>query len=203
MNHYFIGKLLNPEDARKLVGKQKYLSKQINVTGKVFNFNTKFAYLGYLDQSTELQLKDKLFNIFEAITAQYGPQKAKYTKYSVTGLKTTKKSVSVLYENKNITDIIVPYIRSYTDEITDGPSDFLAHVALLRFDASDVGQIMKKNEKELTILNKTFMPEPNTFNIDSIDILRGVPKVRRSGAPSRYDDMDIEVVDKFVLRGNK
>lgn len=202
MNHYFIGKLLNPEDANRLKGKQSYLSRQIPTTGKVFNFNTKFAYLGYMDEKTMLELQDKLNNVFETLTENITTQKCVYTKYDITGPKTTKKSISLLYQNPTIENVVVPYIRSFTDGITEmrDAEGYTPHVALVRFDARDIGEVMKKNVKDLTVLNKTFMPEPREFTVDSIDIMRGELKVRRSGPPSPDDDMDLKVVHKYRLR---
>lgn len=203
MNHYFIGKLLNPDDAKKLYGKQSFLSRNIPTTGKIFNFNTKFGYLGYMDEGTMLSLQDKLNNIFEALSNEFGPQKCKYIEYGITGLKTTKKSVSILYENDNIENIIVPYIRSYIDKITGETSYFYPHVALVRFDVRDQSEILKEDEKGKNILGRTFLPDPPEFLIDSVDILMGQTKIKRTGAPSKYDDMEMKVIHKYNLTGTK
>ena len=98
MNHYFIGKLLNPDDAKKLIKNQSYISRNIPTVGKVFGFNTKFAYLGYMDDQTLLNLQNKISNILEATTDNFSPQTCTYSGYGITGLKTTKKSVAVLYD---------------------------------------------------------------------------------------------------------
>ena len=63
MNHYFIGKVLNANDAKRLKGAQSYLSHSVPVVGKIFNFNTKFAYLGYMDEATILELQNKISNV--------------------------------------------------------------------------------------------------------------------------------------------
>lgn len=199
MDHYFIGKLLNPEDSKKLIGKQSYITRNLNVpiTGKIINFNTKFTYLGYMDEQTMLKLQDKLNNVFEALTMKYKPQKCTYTGYGITGLRTTKKSIAALYNCPIVEQVIVPFIRSYTDDITGETAGFYPHVSLLRIDARDQSEVEKQS-----ILNKTYLPDPNTFTIDSIDILKGTPKIRRSGPSSRYDDMEIKVINKYMLRGN-
>ncbi len=202
MNHYFIGKMLNPEDSKKLNSSQSYISHNIPAVGKVFNFNTKFAYLGYMDEQTFLDLQNKISNVLEAITDKFGPQIGTYTGYGITGLKTTKKSVSVLYESDNLSKVIVPYLRSYIDEITGDTSDFYPHVSLLRVEASDVKEVLKKDNQGKDILEKVFLPKPNTFTVDSIDIMKGIPKIKRSGTPSRLDDMDIEFVNKYTLGGD-
>lgn len=202
-NHYFIGKLLNPEEAKQLQGSQSYLSRNIKTTGKVINFNTKFAYLGYLDHESLLMLQDKLNNVFESIVNQYGPQKCKYTQFGITGLKTTKKSVSLLYQNDNLQKIIVPFIRHYVKQITEDESDFYPHVALLRFNARDENDILKPGKDGKNILQKTFVPRNPIFTVDSIDLMKGELKVRRMGAPSKYDDMDMVLVNSYKLRGQK
>lgn len=202
MNHYFIGKLLNPEDSKKLNSAQSYIARSTPAVGKVFNFNTKFAYLGYMDEPTFLDLQNKISNVLEALTDKFGPQTCTYTGYGVTGLKTTKKSVSALYECDNLSKVIVPYLRSYIDEITGDTSDFYPHVSLLRVEASDVKEVLKEDNQGKNILQKTFLPKPNTFAVDSIDIMKGIPKIKRSGTPSRLDDMDIKFVNKYVLRGD-
>jgi len=203
MNHYFIGKNLNPEDSKKLNSAQSFIARGgVPSVGKVFNFNTKFAYLGYMDEPTFLELQNKLSNVLEAITDKFGPQTCTYTNYGITGLKTTKKSVSVLYECDNLSKVIVPYLRSYVDEITGDTSDFYPHVSLLRIEASDVKEVLKEDKDGKTILQKTYLPKPNTFTVDSIDIMKGIPKIKRSGTPSRLDDMDIKIINKHSLRGD-
>jgi len=200
MNHYFIGKLLNSNDAQKLTGKQNYLSRNLPVTNKVINFNTKFAYLGYLDDNTMLDLQDKLNNVFEALTKTFQPFNCEYTQYGISGLKSTKKSVSVLYNNSEVSNVIVPFIRHYTNQITEDDSDFYPHVALLRFDASDYSKVVSaKDKKGLPLLETTFLPEPAYFTVDSIDIMKGTPLVRRSGPSSKTDDMDISVIHRYKL----
>ena len=201
MNHYFIGKLLNPDDAKKLIKSQSYISRNIPTTGKVFNFNTKFAYLGYMDEQTLLDLQNKISNVLEALTDKFGPQTCNYTGYGITGLKTTKKSVAVLYDCDEVSKIIVPYLRNYIDEITGNTSDFYPHVSLLRIDAGDVNEIMKEDDKGKSILQKTYLPDPKTFTFDSIDIMKGELLVKRSGQPSRYDDMNVKVINRYKLRG--
>jgi len=203
MNHYFIGKLLNPDDAKRLTKGQNYISKNIPTSGKVFNFNTKFAYLGYLSDQDILELQNKLSNVMEALSDKIGPQTATYSKYGVTGIRTTKKSISLLYKNDTITNVVVPYLRNYINQITDDSSDFLPHVSLLRIDANDVNMVTKKDDKGQNILEKTYLPDPNSFIIDSIDIMKGIPVVKRQGAPSKYDDMNMTVINKFKLLGSK
>lgn len=203
MNHYFIGKVLNANDAKRLKGAQSYLSRSVPVVGKIFNFNTKFAYLGYMDEPTILELQNKISNVLETVTDTYGPQTATFTQYGIAGLKTTKKSVSILYKNDNVSDVIVPYLRSYINKLTGDTSDFYPHVSLLRIDASDVSDVMKEDAKGQTILQKTFLPKPNTFTIDSIDLIQGKPIIKRMGQPSKYDDMELKVINKFMLRGDK
>ena len=200
MNHYFIGKFLNQDDQKKLFGKQTYLSKNLPITNKVENLNTKFAYLGYFDDLTMLELQDKLNNVMESITSYIDPINAIYKNYSITGLKTTKKNISILYDCPIITDIVVPYIRSYTNQFTEDTSDFYPHISLLRFDAKNLTTILNKTDnKGNNILENTFLPEPNTFLLDSIDIMKGVPKFRRSGPSSRYDDMDITIIHRYNI----
>jgi len=203
MNHYFIGKILNIPDSKKLNSGQTFISRNIKVapTGKIFKFNTKFAYLGYMDHQTFLELQNKISNVLEALSEKFGPQTCKYTKYDITGLKTTKKSISILYSCNNINNVIVPYLRSYINEITGDTSDFKPHVSLLRVDASDIKEVLKEDNTGKNILEKVFLPKENTLLIDSIDIMRGIPKIKRSGTPSRLDDMDIEFVSKYSLNG--
>jgi len=201
MNHYFIGKLLNPEDARKLIKSQGYISRNIPTTGKVFNFNTKFAYLGYMDDQTFLALQNKLSNVLEALSDNIKPQTGKYTGYAITGLKTTKKSVAILYQNDIITNVLVPYLRSYVNKVTGDESDFLPHVSLLRIDASDVNEVLKEDDKGKNILQKTYLPDPKIFKIDSIDIMKGELLVKRTGQPSKTDDMNMRKVVSYPLRG--
>ncbi len=201
MNHYFIGKLLNPEDSKKLIKSQSYISRNIPTTGKVFNFNTKFAYLGYMDEQTILDLQNKISNVLEAITDNFGSQTCKYSGYGITGLRTTKKSVAVLYDCDVVSKIIVPYLRNYTNQVTDDDSDFYPHVSLLRIAASDVNEVLKEDDKGKTILQKTYLPDPKTFKIDSIDIMKGELLVKRAGQPSKFDDMNMKVINRFELRG--
>ncbi len=201
MNHYFIGKLLNPDDAKKLIKSQSYISRNIPTTGKIFNFNTKFAYLGYMDEQTILDLQNKISNVLESLTDNFGPQKCNYTGYGITGLKTTKKSVSILYDCDVISKVIVPYLRHYINQITDDVSDFYPHVSLLRIAAADVNEVLKEDDKGKSILQKTYLPDSKTFVIDSIDIMRGDLKIKRLGMPSRLDDMDMKVINKYTLRG--
>ena len=66
MNHYFIGKVLNQNDSKKLNGPQSFISRNVPTVGKVFNFNIKFAYLGYMDETTILELQNKMHKIKEA-----------------------------------------------------------------------------------------------------------------------------------------
>lgn len=202
MNHYFIGKVLIQNDAKKLNNAQSFLGRKIPTVGKIFNFNTKFAYLGYMNEQTMMELQSKISNVFETLTDTLGPQECTYTKYGITGLKTTKKSISILYENSKISDVIVPYLRSYTNQLTGDESDFYPHISLLRIDANDVNEVMKEDDKGKNILEKTFLPKPNTFTVDSIDIIKGTPIVKRMGQPSKYDDMDMKVINRYMLRGN-
>jgi hypothetical protein len=202
MNHYFIGKLLNPEDSKKLLKSQNYISKNVPITNKIYNFNTKFAYLGYMDEQTMLELQNKISNVLEAISDNFGPQNCTYTRYGITGLKTTKKSIAALYDSNNLSNIIVPYLRSYIDKITGDNSDFYPHISLLRIDANNVNKVLLEDESGKNILQKTFLPDPNSFLIDSIDIMKGELMTKRTGLPSRYDDMNIKKISSYKLRGN-
>ena len=195
MNYYFIGKLLNTNDGGKLNGPRGFLTRNIPSIGKVYNFNTKFAYLGYMNEATELVIKDKLNNMFEAIANKYAPQECQYTQYDITGPLKTKKAISILYENDNISNVIVPYIRSYTDAVFSyQQTEYVPHIAMLRFDP--------RESFNPSILQKTRLPTPNTFTIDSIDLLKGVPATTRAGPPSKYDDMYIKLVNRYPLTGS-
>ncbi len=208
MNHYFIGYLLKPDDSKKLIGGQNFITRTLNqkdvqVLGKVTDFHTKFSYLGYLDKATELLIKDKLSNVFEAISSKFGPLEGEMTRYGLTkGIK-TKKSVAIYFKNADLENIIVPYIRSYTDHmLTKIPEDFEPHISLLRVDVKDTSKILEKDPRTgQDILEKTYLPKDNKFVIDSIQFLRGKPKIARTGAPSKYDEMDIEIIDQYKLRG--
>ena len=209
MNHYFIGFLLKSEDSRKLMGAQNYLTSQLHkknasILGKVTNFHTKFAYLGYLDNQTELLIRDKLNNVFEAIANKFKPLEGEMTEINLTkGIK-TNKSIAIFYENKDLENIIIPYLRSYIDKMLDKPSEKVEpHISILRVDARDTGKILEKDPKsQKNILEQTFLPKENKFIIDSIQFLRGKPKITRTGAPSKYDEMDIEIINQYQLRGN-
>lgn len=203
MNHYFIGKVLNQNDAKQLNGPQSFIARNVPTVGKVFNFNTKFAYLGYMDENTILELQSKISNVLETLSDTFGPQSCTYTSFGITGLKTTKKSISILYKCDSVEKVIVPYLRSYINKFTGDESDFYPHVSLLRIDANDVNEVLKEDDSGKNILEKTFIPKQNTFDIDSIDIIKGTPIVKRMGQPSKYDDMDMKVINRYMLRGDR
>lgn len=211
--HYFIGKMINNEESHQLNGSQNYLLKQMNNLGvapsgkiQVKQFHTKFAYLGYTNKETELEVKDKLNNVFEALRNKFAPVQATYTGYNITGIK-TKKSISLMYTCDLVSEIIVPYIRSYTEDMRYYPEEknepsFNPHVALIRFDAKDQNTLLKPDDSGKNLLQKVFLPKDPHFMIDSIDLLCGKPRITRPGTPSKYDDMDIEVVHRYTFIGN-
>ena len=193
MHHYFIGKLLNQEDSKNLIGTQSYISRKIN-SKKISNLNIKFAYLGYMDDETFLSLQDKISNIMSALSENVSASKSMYTGFGITGEKTTKKSVSIMYQNDIITKIVVPYLRSYLSPITGESMDYFPHISLTRI---DVNNITADIEEFLTTVR---IPQNNTFTIDTIDILKGIPKIVRPGPSSKLDDMDMEVRASYALK---
>ena len=196
MHHYFIGKLLNEDDSKNLSGAQSYIVKKTG-SKKITNLNAKFAYLGYMDEETFLQLQDKISNILGSISDNFAPHTCKYTGFDITGEKTTKKSISVLYENDVITKILVPYLRSYLSPITGESNVFFPHVSLARIDVQNI------NDEIRDIVSKVFIPKYNpTFKIDTIDIMKGIPKVVRSGPSSKLDEMDMVLVSSYKLVGS-
>ena len=195
MHHYFIGKLLNPEDSKNLIGAQGYIERKTK-SKKVVELNAKFAYLGYMDDATFLELQDKISNITGVISEKFKAQECVYTGFGITGEKTTKKSVSIMYKNDVITQILVPYLRSFISTITNESNIFYPHISLARINTSDINQELESFVETIRV------PKTQSFTIDSLDIMKGIPKVIRSGPSSKLDDMDMELVQSYKLVGS-
>lgn len=194
MHHYFIGKLLNSEDSKNLIGAQGYIERKTK-SKKISELNAKFAYLGYMDDQTFLELQDKISNITGVISEKFKACECVYTEFGITGEKTTKKSISIMYKNDTITEILVPYLRSFISPITGESNIFYPHISLARINTADINQELEEFVKTIRI------PKATSFTIDTLDIMKGNPKVIRSGPSSKLDEMDMELVQSYKLVG--
>ena len=61
---------------------------------------------------------------------------------------------------------------------------------------NDIREKLKKLQSKNTNSKNKVRPIP--FNVDKIEILKGVPLKRRSGTPSKEDEMNIEVDEDFT-----
>ena len=124
-----------------------------------------------------------------SIARKFSELEAKFTGFQIKP-KSGYKRVSISYENDQVKKI-VKYLRKYVNKVLEYPMSerYDPHVNLFT---------VKGNIAESNLSNEMI---PEHFKINSIDILAGTPKDKRSGMPSKHDTMNMEIHRSIPLVG--
>ena len=107
-------------------------------------------------------------------------------------------------DNDKLNKIIKYLVKYGTSKIFDNYNNSSvksAHINLLTFSTkmnnmNDIRQKLSKLQSRNTASKNKV--RPISFNVDRIEILKGIPLKRRSGTPSKEDEMNIEVDEDFI-----
>ena len=188
--HYFIGAKLDNNISNNLE-KIKQSVPQHLIHHEQRTFHTRFVYLGYLSDEHAEQFVQFLNPAFIALAKRFKSLKGNFGNYN-SQQKSGYKKISINYESDIISNIVVPYLRSYVNKILhyENNNNYSPHVNL--FTAKDKFDASRMHNNMI----------PNHFNINSIDILAGTPVNRRSGTPSKNDTMNMEIYRSIPFVGN-
>ena len=112
--------------------------------------------------------------------------------------------IVVNLDNKELDKIIKYLVKFGTSKIFDNYNNSSvksAHINLFTFSTkmnnmNDIREKLKKLQSKNT--NNKNKIRPISFDIDKIEILKGVPLKRRSGTPSKEDEMNIETNNDYI-----
>jgi len=220
-HHYFIGKKLKKDDAKKIretqqtiYEKNSYLDPEV----KISNMYTPYLYLGYFNEKIEDKLKNLLLPQFFAIAEQFAPMNCHLKKYSFTGQSNNFQYLGLEYEtpDKILENVIIPYLKSYMDNYTglNLTYETIPMIPLLRLNSSKMVQFSKNNQYTKGEDGKyvfTNLPMPSVkynkdsrdkyIEIDSIDLLRATPIDVKKGRKSFNEPLQIDVLMSIPLGG--
>jgi len=225
-HHYFVGKLLNSQEARSGKNVQSIITKKFPLfteDDKTSSIYTPLYYLGYYNENYEQKLLTLLDPILEAIALNYDSFNCYYKGYTFSGKNSKYSTFSLFYEDdKNIiSDQIKPFLANAFTKTLNVPEDQfftepLNVIPFFRVSNSVKNDIIAQypnNQFELSngnsILNFNTFPIPrdlfnknkrmNYFNFNSIDILRATPIEVKAGRQSAIDKMKIDLIRSIPL----
>ena len=207
-HHYFIGYILRFDNNFNNI-LEKYIEKinkikEINIKHTVDTIHTRFLYLGYLDDNTaSLLINNKLKPILESMVNKISKSdlntNCKINKeLKIIGDKKTYNKIAMTYNNELIETKIVPLFKNITDKVYQGSKyTFLPHINLMSI--KSIPEYKRDIIENKINYNLEF---PNSFNLNSIDILRSNIFETRVGSPSKNDKSILETIFTFQINNN-
>lgn len=207
-HHYFIGYMLRFDNNFNNI-LEKYIDKinkikEINIKHKVDTVHTRFMYLGYLDENTaSLLITGKLKPILESMVDKISKSNLNTNctinkELKIIGDKTTYNKIAITYNNELIETKIVPLLKNITDKVYQGSKyKFLPHINLM-----SIKSIPEYKRDIIESKINSNLEYPNSFNLNSIDILRSNTFETRVGSPSKNDKSIIETILTFQINDN-
>jgi hypothetical protein len=190
--HFFIGNILNDELQINILRKlQKKLRKKYIL--RYPHWNTKFfanmLYIGYRTNEEAADIMNRsIKQLLTALSEKFLSFDCSYTGYKIEYDKSFYK-ISLTYEDKNnyLENIVIPYLNEH-DEYKE--SNIKPLIDLIYYKSS----VKLDSKREINIQ----IPE-NTFKIDHISLIRGVPVKNRAGKPSVHDQMNLEEIQQYTF----
>ena len=146
-------------------------------------------YLGYYTNKEANQfMEDNIENLLKAISEKFPILNCKYTNYKIYNDGSFYKiSLNYTDEQNFLEKIIIPYLyeNCIQKKYTQKPS-----IDLIYYKSSP-----KLNVKQQI---NSLIPD-QTFNIDHISLIRGIPLRYRVGTPSIHDQMNLEEISKYTF----
>lgn len=219
-HHYFIGKRLKKIDALKIKESQSLIQQKnlfIEPNEIINNIYTPFIYLGYFSEDVEQRLKNLLLPELFAVGEKFGPMKCPIRNFSFTGQARKFKYLGLTYESPNnyLENIIIPYLKSYTDTFTGLNLSYenIPMIPLFRLNYQKQSLFLKENQHVRDSHNKyifTNLPTPQLrrdegsrfIEIDSLDLLRATPSTIKKGRKSFNEDLIIDTIISIPFDGN-
>jgi hypothetical protein len=203
--HYFVGYKMQNE-AGRFKGLQRFLTNQLNIkNGKmVQDFHLRFAYLGYLDNSVLELFVDKILgSLLETVEKNICEISCTTSRVKIRKKVNSDYAKVVVNLDNDELDKIIKYLVKYgTSKVFDNYNEASvksAHINLFTFSTktNDVQAIRKKLAQLQSKKGNGKKVNPISFKVNKIEVLKGIPLVRRSGTPSKEDEMTIEVDTDF------
>jgi len=203
--HYFVGYKMQDE-AGRFKGLQRFLTNQLNIkNGKmVQDFHIRFAYLGYLDNSVLELFVDKILgSLLETVEKNICEINCTTSRVKIRKkVNSDYAKVVVNLDNDELNKIIKYLVKYGTSKVFDNYNDASvksAHINLFTFSTktNDVQTIRKKLTQLQSKKGNGKKVNPISFKVNKIEVLKGIPLARRSGTPSKEDEMTIEVDTDF------
>jgi len=207
-NHYFIGYMIRFDKnlLKEFDKSKKYIQSLQDVKTKdiIHNYHTRFLYLGYLDDDTANSLiHDKLDPVIQLLVNKVSKYSGNLTcnidpEIKIFGHKSTYKKIGIFYKNDIIEKKVVPALREIMKDIYgEYKYDYNPHINIM--------SIYPLNKVKLELLKSKILHSnislPESFSIDSIDILKSATLETRTGKSSKNDESKVETL--FTYKINK
>jgi len=195
--HFFIGNIFNNEEQINLLRKiqkklrKKYFLKQAHWNTKFF---TNMIYLGYFNNEIAIEYMENIIKpLLSAISEKFSTLDCKYTNYKIEHDKSFYKiSLNFIDEQNYLEKIITPYLYENSIQPIYNRKRYTQKPA--------IDLIYYKSSPKLNMKQEINSLVPDqTFNIDHISLIRGIPLRYRVGTPSIHDQMNLEEISRYTF----
>ena len=199
--HYFIGAVFNNrEQIQDLVRVKKTIKGKLKSKYQLdqhgyhsnYKFSTNLVYLGYLEENIAEKYMENIFDkLLKELTQNIQELECQYTDFTISNDNSFYR-ISLDYKDTEdkLNKVILPYLNQvgikpiYPNRNIEKPKIELLYV----------------NKKKISYFEKrNFYTKPpsNSFKLDYLTLIKGIPTVSRSGAQSVHDQMNLEEVEKY------
>ena len=205
-NHYFIGYMFHNKSVfYPLVEIQKKLRKKYKLQDSHWN-NKLFGnliYLGYIDKRImKLYIANILGKLLNSISKKIAPIKCKYNRFFINDDKKYHKICLKFEDEKGVLkNTIIPYLfnEGISPIFNRKKNSSNPEIDILYYKPSEE---MSKYVKMYSDPALDWDIPKNTFTMDNISILKGIPVDKHSGRQSPHNRLMIEEVETYPLHGS-
>jgi hypothetical protein len=199
--HYFIGAVFNNrEQIQDLVRVKKTIKGKLKSKYELdqhgyhsnFKFSTNLVYLGYLEENIAEKYMENIFDsLLKELTQNIQELECQYTDFTISNDNSFYRiSIDFKDTEDKLNQVILPYLNQegikpiYPNRTIEKPK-----IELLYVNKKKVSYFEKRNFY-------TKLPS-NSFKLDYLTLIKGIPTVSRSGSASVHDQMNLEEVEKY------
>ena len=151
-------------------------------------------YLGYFNNERAIEYMDNIIKpLLFSISEKFSTFDCKYTSYKIENDKSFYKiSLNFTDQQNYLEKIIIPYLYENGIEPIYNRKKYTQKPA--------IDLIYYKSSSKLNMKQEINSLVPDqTFNIDHISLIRGIPLRYRVGTPSIHDQMNLEEISRYTF----
>ena len=198
--HYFIGAVFNnKEQIQDLVRVKKTIKSKLKSKYQLdqhgyhsnYKFSTNLVYLGYLEENIAEKYMENIFDsLLKELTQNIQELECQYTDFTISNDNSFYRiSIDFKDTEDKLNKVILPYLNEGIKPIYPNKTIEKPKIELLYVNKKKVSYFEKRNFYT--------RPPSNSFKLDYLTLVKGIPTVSRSGAQSVHDQMNLEEVEKY------